>query len=85
MEYNLSSSISNRNASGHPKFLFFNTKAALSINVILTQQMTAKYNLNIIEQISKIIGERETVPENLLEKCKDITDWNIIVEHQILL
>jgi len=42
-------------------------------------------NLNIIEQISKIIGERETVPENLLEKCKDITDWNIIVEHQKLL
>jgi diguanylate cyclase (GGDEF)-like protein len=42
-------------------------------------------NLSTIDQISKIIGERESIPENLLEKCKGITDWNVIVEHQKLL
>lgn len=40
---------------------------------------------DIIDQISKIVGERDIIPETLLEKCKDIKDWNLILEHQKLL
>lgn len=40
---------------------------------------------DIIDQLSKIVGEREIIPETLLEKCKDIKDWNTILEHQKLL
>lgn len=40
---------------------------------------------DIIEQLSKIVGERDIIPETLIEKCKDIKDWNLILEHQKLL
>jgi diguanylate cyclase (GGDEF)-like protein len=36
----------------------------------------------MVNQISKVIAEREIIPEALLEKCKDIKDWNVILEHQ---
>lgn len=39
----------------------------------------------IIDQLSKVVGEREIIPEILLEKLKDIKDWNVILEHQKLL
>lgn len=40
---------------------------------------------DIIDQLSKIVGERDIIPETLLEKCKDIKDWNLILAHQKLL
>lgn len=41
--------------------------------------------VDLIEQLSKIVGERDVLPETLLEKCKDIKDWNQVLEHQKLL
>lgn len=40
---------------------------------------------DIVDQLSKIVGERDIIPETLVEKCKDIKDWNLILEHQKLL
>lgn len=39
----------------------------------------------IIDELAKIVGEREIIPEVILEKIKDIKDWNTILEHQKLL
>lgn len=41
--------------------------------------------VDIIDQLSKIVGERDILPETLLEKCKDIHDWTSVLEHQKLL
>lgn len=52
------------------------------------ENMLPEYNPHspdIVEQISKILGERDIIPETLLEKCKGIKDWNLILEHQKLL
>lgn len=42
-------------------------------------------NTNIVDQISKIIGEREIIPESLIDKCKDVASWEAILQHQKLL
>lgn len=39
-------------------------------------------NADIVDQLSKIIGERDISPETLLDKCKDIKSWDDILEHQ---
>lgn len=36
----------------------------------------------IIDQLSKVVGERDIMPDVLLDKLKDIKDWNLILEHQ---
>lgn len=40
---------------------------------------------DIVDLLSKIVGEKDIIPEALLEKCKEIQDWNLILEHQKLL
>lgn len=50
---------------------------------ILPQQNLS--NPDIVNQLSKIVGERDILPETLAEKCKDIKDWNLVLEHQKLL
>lgn len=39
----------------------------------------------IIDQLSKVVGERDILPDILLGRLKDIKDWNLILEHQKLL
>lgn len=40
---------------------------------------------NLVDLLSKIVGEREIGQEIIFEKCKDIVKWEEILEHQKLL
>lgn len=50
-----------------------------------TQPNTNPTPTDIVDLLSKIVGEKDIIPEALLEKCKEIKDWNSILEHQKLL
>ncbi len=39
----------------------------------------------IIDELSKVVGERELIPEVIMDKLKGIKDWDTILEHQKLL
>lgn len=41
--------------------------------------------IKIIDKLSKIVGERDIMPDTLMLKLKDIKDWNVILNHQKLL
>jgi len=42
-------------------------------------------NDDLIDILSKIIGDRDVSPDTLADKCKIIKDWNLLLEHQKLL